>query len=117
MLNFLIAGFLLLLSNQPALAGSDDTMTFQGVVNSTEGMPGQILVNESKLLLDEHVEVLDHKEKEKSLSDIRNGKWIYVVYEDTSYGPRAVRIYLIPGRVKHSEKHKYPFIAKEEEKD
>ena len=117
MINFLIAGLLLLLSNQPALAGSDDTVTFQGIVNSADGMPGYLIINERKVLLDERVEVRDHKEKDKSLSDIKNGKWIYVVSKETLSGPNAIRIYLLPGNVKHGEKHKYPFMHKEEESD
>lgn len=117
MLNFLIAGLLLLLSNQPALAGSEDTVAFQGVVNSTSGMPNYLLVNERKVLLDDRIEVRDYKEKEKSLSDIKDGKWIYVVYEETSSGPNAVRIYLLPGKVKHNEKHKYEFMHKEEDRE
>ncbi|OGW44121.1 MAG: hypothetical protein A2132_06395 [Nitrospirae bacterium RBG_16_43_11] len=117
MLNFLIAGLLLLLSHQPALAGSDDTVTFQGIVNSTEGIPGHLIINERKVLLDERVEVRDHKEKDKSLSDIKNGKWIYVVSKETLSGPNAIRVYLLPGNVKHGEKHKYPFMHKEEDDD
>ena len=115
MLNFLIAGLLLLLSNQPALAVSDDTVTFQGIVNSTEGMPNHLFINEMKVLLDEMVEVRDHKDKDKSLSDIKNGKWIYVVSEEKSSGPNAIRVYLLPGKVKDSEKHKYPFMHKEKD--
>src|SRR4030067_1867998 len=115
MLNFLIAGLLLLLSNQPALAVSDDTVTFQGIVNSTEGMPNHLFINERKVLLDERVEVRDQKDKEKSLSDIKNGKWIYVLSEAESSGPNAIRVYLLPGKVKDSEKHKYPFMHKEED--
>ncbi len=115
MLNFLIAGLLLLLSHQPALAGSDDTVTFQGIVNSIEGIPNHIIINERKIFLDDDVEVMDHKEKEKSLSDIKNGKWIYVVSEEKSSGLTALRIYLLPGKVKDSEKNKYPFMAKEED--
>jgi len=117
MLNFLIAGLLLLLSNQPALAGSDDTVTFQGIVNSTDEMPGHLFINERNVLLDERVEVMDHKEKYKSLSDIKNGKWIYVVSKETISGPKAIRIYLLPGNVKHSEKRNYPFMHREEERD
>ncbi len=115
MINFLIAGLLLLLSNQPALAGSDDTVTYQGIVNSIEGIPNHLIINERKIFLDDDVEVMDHKEKEKSLSDIKNGKWIYVVSEEKSSGLTALRIYLLPGKVKDSEKHKYPFMVKEED--
>ena len=115
MLNFIIAGLLLLLSNQPALAGSDDTATFQGVVNSTDEMPGHLFINERKVLLDERVEVRDHKEKDKSLSDIKNGKWVYVVFKETFSGPKAIRVYLLPGNVKHRDKHKYQFMHKEED--
>src|SRR4030066_1831661 len=110
MLNFLISGFLLLLSHQPALAGSDDTATFQGIVNSTDEMPGHLFINERKVLLDERVEVKDHKEKYKSLSDIKRGKWIYVVSKPTLSGPKAIRIYLLPGNIKHSDKHNYSFM-------
>lgn len=117
MLNYLIAGLLLLLSHQPALAGSDATVTYQGVVNSTEGMPGHLFINERKVLLDERVEVMDHKEKDKSLSDIKNGKWIYVVSKETLSGPKAIRIYLLPGNVKHGDKHNYLFMQKEEDND
>ncbi len=117
MINFLIAGLLLLLSNQPALAGSDDTVTYQGIVNSIEGIPNHLIINERKIFLDDDVEVMDHKEKEKSLSDIKNGKWIYVVSEEKSSGLTALRIYLLPGKVKDSEKHKYPFMVKEEDSD
>ena len=115
MINFLIAGLLLLLSNQPALAGSDDTVTYQGIVNSIEGIPNHLIINERKIFLDDDVEVMDHKEKEKSLSDIKNGKWIYVVSEEKSSGLTALRIYLLPGKVKDSEKHKYPFMVKEDD--
>ncbi len=117
MINFLIAGLILLLSNQPALAEGVDTMTFQGIVNSTEGLPHHLLINERKVLLDDSVEVKDHKEREKSLSDIRNGKWIYVAYEETSAGPKAVRIYLLPGKVKHGDKNKFEFMHKEEDRE
>ena len=115
MINFLIAGLLLLLSNQPALAGSDDTVTYQGIVNSIEGIPNHLIINERKIFLDDDVEVMDHKEKEKSLSDIKNGKWIYVVSEEKSSGLTALRIYLLPGKVKDSEKHKYPFMVKKDD--
>ncbi|MCC6544611.1 MAG: hypothetical protein IT392_08940 [Nitrospirae bacterium] len=117
MLNFLIASLLLLLSHQPALAGSDATTTFQGVVNSTEGMPGYLYINERKVLLDESVEVKDHKEKHKSLSDIKRGTYIYVVTEQTLSGPNAIRVYLLPGIIAHGDKHNYPFMQKEEDSD
>src|SRR4030067_2458005 len=113
MLKVLITGLLLLLSYQPALSESDDTVTFQGIVNSTDEMPGHLFINERKVLLDERVEVKDHKEKYKSLSDIKNGKWVYVVSKETISGPKAIRIYLLPGNVKHRDKHKYPFMHKE----
>jgi len=117
MLKVLIAGLLLLLSYQPALAESDDTIIFQGIVNSTDEIPGHLFINERKVLLDEGVEVKDHKEKYKSLSDIKRGKWIYVVSKPTLSGPKAIRIYLLPGNVKHSDKHNYPFMQKEEDND
>ena len=117
MLNFIIAGLLLLLSNQPALAGGDDTVTFQGIVSSTDGSPYHLFINERKVLLDERVEVRDHKEKDKSLSDIKNGKWLYIVSEETLSGPKAIRIYLLPGNVKHGEKRNYPFMYREEDMD
>ncbi len=117
MLNFLVAGFLLLLSHQPALAGSDDTTTFQGIVNSAAGMPEYLFINERKILLDDRVEVRDHKEKDKSLSDIKNGEWIFVVSKQTLSGPKAIRLYILPGIVKQGEKHKHPFMKKEEDSD
>ena len=115
MINFLIAGLLLLLSNQPALAGSDDTVTYQGIVNSIEGIPNHLIINERKIFLDDDVEVMDHKEKEKSLSDIKSDKWIYVVAEERSSGLTAIRIYLLPGKVKDNDINKYPFMNKDED--
>ncbi len=117
MINLLFACLLLLLSNQPAFAGSDDTVTFQGIVSSAEGIPNHLLINERKLLLDDRVEVRDHKEKEKSLSDIKEGKWLYVVYKETLTGPKAIRIYLLPGKVNDSDKKNHPFMHKEEDDD
>ena len=117
MLKFIIAGLLFILSNQPALAGGNDTVIFQGIVNSTDGMPYHLFINERKILLDERVEVMDHKERDKDLSDIKNGKWLYIVSEETLSGPKAIRIYLLPGNVKHSEKRNYPFMHKEEAGD
>lgn len=117
MINLIFACLLLLLSNQPAIAGSDDTVTFQGIVSTTDGIPNHLFINESKVLLDERVEVRDHKGNDKSLSEIKNGKWLYIVSEETLSGPKAIRIYLLPGNVKHSEKRNYPFMHKEEKDD
>lgn len=115
MINLLFAFLLLLVSGQPVIAGGEYTESYQGIVSSIEGLPKQIIVNERRVLLDSQVEVMDHKEKEKSLSDIKSGKWIYVVAEERSSGLTAIRIYLLPGKIKDNEKHKYPFMDKDED--
>ncbi len=115
MINLLFAFLLLLVSGPPAIAGGENTETYQGIVSSTEGLPNHIIVNERRVLLDSQVEIKDHKEKDKSLSDIKNGKWIYVVAEERSSGLTAIKIYLLPGKIKDNEKHKYPFMVKEED--
>jgi len=117
MFYIILSVILLLLSNRPALAEDDYVETFQGIVNSTAGMPGYIVVNEQKLLLDDKVVIKDHQEKDAPLSDIRVGRWIYVAAAKRSAGPTALRIYLLPRYIKDKERSSYPFMKREEESE
>ena len=115
MFHILFVTILFLLSNQPVLAADGNTEAFQGIINSTEGAPKYLIVHERKILLDEKVEIKDHKEKDAAISDLKNGKWVYIVTEEKPAGTTALRIYLLPKRLKDNEKHNYPFIQREEE--
>lgn len=106
----------LMISNNPAVAEeAPHTETFQGVISSTEGVPMYLIVNENKILLGEKVEVKDRKEREISLSDLKNGKWVYIVAERKPAGITAQRIYLLPKKIKDRDKHEYHFMKMEEE--
>ncbi len=115
MFYILLTGLFFLLSNQPALAEEQVSEIFQGIISSTRGAPSYLVVNERKIYLDEDVEVKDHKERELSVSELKAGKWVYIVSEKRSYGPTALRIYLLPKRIKDYEKRNYPFMKREEE--
>lgn len=115
MFYILFSMLLLLLSNQPAMAEERYPDIFQGIISSTEGSPKSIVINERKVLLDNKVEIMDHKENRKSLSDLAAGKWIYVISEKRPPGTTAMRIYFIPKRVSEKEKFKYPFMKREED--
>ena len=115
MLNILFAVLMLLLSNQPAMAENKDVEIFQGIISSAEGLPKYIYVNERRLLLDSNIDVRDQKEKEALLSNLKSGKWVYIVSEKRSEGPTALRIYILPKHIKDNEKHDYPFMKREEE--
>ncbi len=117
MFYILFSALLLLLSNQPVMAENSDVERFQGIISSTEGLPGYIVVNERQILLDEDVKIKDPKEKEASVSDLKSGKWVYIVAEKKPAGHTAIRIYLLPKRIKDKEKHDYPFMTREEESE
>lgn len=113
----LIATLLFLLSGQPVMAENSHVERFQGIISSTEGLPNYMMVNERKILLDESVEIEDPKEKKASVSDLKEGKWVYIVSEEKGQGLTAIRIFLIPTRIKDKEKGNYPFMIKEEESE
>lgn len=115
MFYILFSALLLLISNQPVMAENRYVEPYQGIISSTEGAPGYIIVNERKILLDKGVAIKDHEEKEVSLSDLKKGKWVYIVSEKRAAGLTALRIYLLPRRIKDNEKRNYPFIIREEE--
>ena len=117
MFYILFSALLLLLSNQPVLAENSDVERFQGIISSTEGLPGYIVVNERQILLDEDIKIKNPKEKEVSVSDLKGGKWVYIVAEKKPAGLSAIRIYLLPKHIKDKEKHDYPFMTKEEESE
>lgn len=116
MLNILLAGILSLILSSPALAGGQEFSIYQGTVSSVEGIPDYIIVNEQKIQLSDDVEIKDSKEKDAKLSDLKEGKWVYIVSENSSNGFKAKKIYLLPKYIKKSEKDKYPFMKKEEER-
>ena len=93
-------------------AGTD---TFQGVISSTEGIPNYLIVNEKRILLSDKVEVNDHREREIELSDLKVGKWVYLVTERRAAGITALKIYLLPKKIKDREKHEYRFMEREKE--
>jgi len=99
------------------MADNGQTETFQGVINSTDGLPGYFIVNERKLLVDGSVTIKDAKEKEAAIKDLKNGKWVYITAEKKAAGLTATHIYLIPKRIKNKDKVNYPFIKKVEETD
>lgn len=118
MLYIIFVTLFLMISNNPVCA--EDTLpteTYQGVISSTEGMPGYLIINESKVLLGENTEVKDSKERIKSLSDLKNGKWVYIVAERRPSGITAQRIYLLPNKIKNRDKHEYHFMQMEEESE
>ncbi len=117
MFYILITTLLLLLSNQPVMAENSDVERFQGIISSTEGLPGYIVVNERRILLDEGVKIKDPKEKEASLTDLKSGRWIYIAAEERPAGLTAIRIFLLPKRIKDKEKRDYPFMTREEESE
>lgn len=106
----------LFVSNNPVIAEETaGTETFQGVVSSTEGGTRYLIINEKRVLLSDNLEVKDHSEREIELSDIRVGKWVYVVAERRAAGITARRIYLLPKKITNREKHEYRFMEREEE--
>ncbi len=115
MLHVLFTSVLLLMLSQPVLAEEREFSIYQGVISSTEGMPKYLIVNEREIPLSGDVKVKDPKEKEVSLSDLKAGKWVYIVSEASSDGLVAKRIYLLPKYIKKGEKADYPFMKKEEE--
>ncbi len=116
MLYIIFVTLFLMVSNGPAVAEeAPHTETFQGVISSTGGMPRYLIVNENKILIGENAEVKDHKEREISLSDLKNGKWVYIVAEKKPSGITAQRIYLLPKNIKGRDKHEYRFMKREEE--
>lgn len=115
MLHIIFLTLMLLLSNNPAAGQESYTETFQGVIGSLEGMPGYLIVNEKKILIGDRVEVKDYKDIEIRLTDLKIGKWVYLVVEKKQAGLTAHKIYLLPKRIKDSEKHSYPFMVREEQ--
>lgn len=113
----LITTLFFLLAGQPVMAENNNVERFQGIISSTGGLPDYIMVNERKILLDEGVEIKDPKEKKASLSDLKEGKWVYIVYEEKRPGLTATRIFLIPRRIKDKERGHYPFMTREEESE
>ena len=99
------------------MAESNNIEKFQGIISSTEGLPNYMMVNERKILLNEGIEIKDSKEKKASVSDLKEGKWVYIVYEEKRPGLTATRIFLIPRRIKDKEKGHYPFMTREEESE
>jgi len=113
----LITTLFFLLAGQPVMAENNNVERFQGIISSTGGLPDYIMVNERKILLDEGVEIKDPKEKKSSLSDLKEGKWVYIVSEEKRPGLTATHIFLIPGRIKDKERGHYPFMTREEESE
>lgn len=116
MLNIFIAGFLFLILSQPVLAGEKEFSIYQGVISSASRIPRYIIVNEREIPLAEDIKVKDSKERDIYLSDLKAGKWVYIVSEESPAGLKAKRIYILPKHVKKSEKDKYPFMKREEER-
>jgi hypothetical protein len=115
MLNLLITAFLFLMLSQPVPAQEREFSIYQGVISSTERLPGYLIINEREIPLADDVEVKDSREKEVSLSDLKAGKWVYIVSEQSSDSLIAKRIYLLPKHIKKNEKQDYPFMKREEE--
>ena len=113
----LITTLFFLLAGQPVMAENNNVERFQGIISSTGGLPDYIMVNERKILLDEGVEIKDPKEKKAALSDLKEGKWVYIVSEEKGPGLIATRIFLIPRRVKDKERGHYPFMTREKESE
>lgn len=103
------------LSGNPVMAEDTYAETFQGVISSTEGVPQYLIVNEKKVLIGDRAEVKDYKERKIELSDLKVGKWVYLVVEKKTAGLTAKKIYLLPKKIRDSEKHTYPFMVREEE--
>ena len=101
--------------SQPVLAEEHEISIYQGTISSVEGLPGYIIVNERQFPLSDDAEIKDSKEKDANLSDLKEGKWVYIVSEDSPNGFKAKRIYLLPKYIQKSEKDNYPFMKKEEE--
>lgn len=114
MIHIFITGFLFLILSQPSLAQEREFSIYQGVVSSTQGIPRYIIIDERAFLLAGDVKVKDNKEREATLSDLKAGKWVYIVSEFTSDGPEVKKIYLLPKYIKKSEKDNYPFMKREE---
>lgn len=115
MLKIIVTGFLVMLLSQPLLAEEREFSIYQGTITSAAKSSDFIIVNEREIHLAEDVEIKDSKEKEASFSDLKAGKWVYIVSEQTPEGLVAKRIYILPKHVKKSEKHNYPFMKREEE--
>lgn len=115
MIYIILTAILLLFSNNPVMAEDTYAETFQGVISSTEGVPQYLIVNEKKVLIGDRAEVKDYKEREIELYDLKVGKWVYLVVEKKPAGLTAKKIYLLPKKIRDSEKHTYPFMVREEE--
>lgn len=115
MIHLFLAGFLSLMLSQPSLAQEREFSIYQGVVSSTEGIPRYIIIDERAFPLAGDVKVKDHKERDARLSDLKAGKWVYIVSEFTPDGPEVKKIYLLPEYIKKSEKDNYPFMKREED--
>lgn len=115
MLYIIFVALAVFLSGNPVMAEDTYAETFQGVISSTEGMPQYLIVNEKKVLIGDKAEVMDYKERKIELSDLKVSKWVYLVVERKQAGLTAQKIYLLPKRIKDSEKHNYPFMVREEE--
>lgn len=117
-LNIIMVAMLFATQGLPAHAQDDvdhkPERSYQGVINHVDPL-GYIFVNETKVRLDKEVEIRNHKDKELSVKDLKRGKWVYIVEKDDFRGPTAVKIYVLPKRIKKSEWKKYPFIVKEKE--
>ena len=116
MLTILVTGILSLILSSPAFAEEREFSIYQGTISSVEGMPDYLIVNEREIQLSDDVEIKDSKENNARLSDLKEGKWVYIVSEDSSNGFKARKIYLLPKYIKKGEKDKYPFMKKEEER-
>ena len=115
MLTILVTGILSLILSSPAFAEEREFSIYQGTISSVEGMPDYLIVNEREIQLSDDVEITDSKENNARLSDLKEGKWVYIVSEDSPNGFKAKRIYLLPKYIKKSDKDNYPFMKKEEE--
>lgn len=115
MLTILVAGILSLILSSPGFAEEKEFSIYQGTISSVEGLPGYIIVNERQFPLLDDAEIKDSKERHANLSDLKEGKWVYIVSEDSPNGFKAKRIYLLPKYINKNEKDNYPFMKKEEE--
>ena len=114
MLKVLLSGVLILLLSQPLFAEDKEFSIYQGMISSAGKIPKFIIVNEREITLAGDIKVMDSKERDATLSDLKTGKWVYIVSEHTPDGPVAKKIYIIPKHVSKWDKHNYPFMEKEE---
>ncbi|MBI5755632.1 MAG: hypothetical protein HZA12_01790 [Nitrospirae bacterium] len=116
MLKIFLSGILFLILTQPLLAQEREFSIYQGVISSAEQAPEYIIIDERKFPLAGDVKVKDYREKDATLSDLKPGKWVYIVSEQSSTGDlTAKRIYILPRYIKKGEKQNYPFMKREEE--